>query len=127
MKIYGAYSVLFPWSAMFLSGPMDSASGWSLQTSTSNSRREILQQGAVALLGGASLAFPLPALAVANPTPADLEKLRKGHARVKYLLEHWDEETQVCGKMIMSDMERRQIVRTDGESQDIFQCRLCLE
>jgi hypothetical protein len=116
MKISGAYSVLLAWCAMFLSGPMDSAFGWSLQTSTSNSRRELLKQGAIAFLGGASLAFPLPALAVATPTPADLEKLRKGHARVKYLLEHWDEETQVCGKMIMSDMERKQIVRTDGES-----------
>jgi type II secretory pathway component PulM len=99
---------------------MDSASGWSLQTSTSNSRRELLQQGAAALIVGASLAFPLPALAAATPTPADLEKLRKGHARVKYLLEHWNEETQVCGKMVMSDTERRQVVRTDGESRNVF-------
>lgn len=123
MKISGAYSVLLTGCAIFLSGPIDNASGWSLQTSTGNSRRELLQQGAATLLGGASLAFPLPASAVANPTPADLERLRKGHARVKYLLEHWDEETQVCGKMIMSDLERKQVVRTDGESRDVFYSR----
>jgi hypothetical protein len=124
MKRYSSacYSLLLAcWWAIFLSGSMDSASGWSLQTSTSSSRRELLQQGSAALFGGAaSLVFPLPALAVATPTPADLEKLRKGHARVKYLLEHWDEETQVCGKIIMSDMERKQVVRTEGESRDVF-------
>jgi hypothetical protein len=29
-------------------------------------------------------------------------------------LEHWDAETQVCGKLIMSDTERKQVVRTEG-------------
>ena len=44
----------------------------------------------------------------------ELEKLRKGHARVQYLLDHWNEETQVCGKLVMSDQERKQVVRTEG-------------
>jgi hypothetical protein len=48
------------------------------------------------------------------PTPVELERLPKGHARVRYLLDHWDEVTKVCGTAIMSDEERKQIVRTEG-------------
>lgn len=55
-----------------------------------------------------------PALAAGPPSPTELTKLQKGHARVQYLLNHWDEETQVCGKLVMSDAERKQIIRTEG-------------
>ncbi len=65
--------------------------------------------------GAAALLSVQPALAATNTVaPAELERLRRGHARVKYLLEHWDEETQVCGKIIMSDAERKQVIRTEG-------------
>ena len=75
----------------------------------SSTRRALLQQ---ALLTTSSVA--LPALAVTTPSPAELEKLQLGHARVKYLLDHWDEVTKTCGTVIMSDTERKQVVRTEG-------------
>lgn len=49
-----------------------------------------------------------------NNNKVVLEKLQLGHARVRYLLDHWDEVTQVCGTTVLSDMERKQIVRTEG-------------
>jgi hypothetical protein len=86
---------------------------------TTTSRRFWLQQQAVtaaSLLAGSTIVgLPSPAFAAGVPSPAELEKLRKGHARVQYLLDHWDEETQVCGKIIMSDLERKQVVRTEGK------------
>lgn len=85
------------------------AHGWS-----QNSRRELLQGGAAFLVGSTALASPLPAFAAAPPTPQELEKLQKGHARVRYLLDHWNEVTEVCGTTIMSDTERKQVVRTEG-------------
>ena len=79
-------------------------------------RRALLQKASAAsaavLVGAAS--FPYPAFAASTPSPAELERLRKGHARVKYLLENWNSITQICGKIIMSDTERRQVVRTEG-------------
>ena len=48
------------------------------------------------------------------PTTQELEKLQLGHARVKYLIDHWDEVTKICGTSIMSDTERKQVVRTEG-------------
>jgi hypothetical protein len=33
---------------------------------------------------------------------------------VTYLLANWDVETEICGKGIMSDVERKQVIRTDG-------------
>ena len=48
------------------------------------------------------------------PTAADLERIRKGHARVAYLLQNWDSITQVCGTTVISDSERKQVVRTEG-------------
>ena len=56
---------------------------------------------------------PLPASA-AVPTAEELSRLQKGHARVKYLLDNWDEVTKVCGKTVMTDTERRQVLRTNG-------------
>ena len=79
-------------------------------------RRALFQKASAAsaavLVGAAS--FPYPAFAASTPSPTELERLRKGHARVKYLLENWNSITQVCGKIIMSDTERRQVVRTEG-------------
>jgi hypothetical protein len=87
------------------------AHGWSQQTS--NSRRQLFQQACAAVIASTTLS-PLPSFAAAPPSSQELEKLQKGHARVKYLLDHWDEVTQVCGTVIMSDQERKQVVRTEG-------------
>lgn len=48
------------------------------------------------------------------PSPKDLERIQKGHARVQYLLSQWDDVTRVCGTAVMSDTERKQVVRTEG-------------
>jgi hypothetical protein len=56
----------------------------------------------------------LAAASSSVPTAVDLERVRKGHARVSYLLEHWDSITQVCGTSVQSDSERKQVVRTEG-------------
>ena len=42
------------------------------------------------------------------------QRLPLGHARVKYLIDHWDEITSVCGTSVMSDIERKQVIRTEG-------------
>ena len=70
--------------------------------------------GAAAAGTTAGIFNPLPAYAASVPTPDELTRLQKGHARVKYLLNNWDVETQVCGKIVMSDTERKQVVRTEG-------------
>lgn len=67
----------------------------------------------VASTGGSTF-NPPPAYGASLPTPDELSRLQKGHARVKYLLNNWDVETQVCGKLVMSDTERKQVVRTEG-------------
>jgi len=56
-------------------------------------------------------------VAVANaastvPTPAELERLRKGHARIQYLLQNWLDITESCKNF--SDQANNQVVRTDG-------------
>jgi hypothetical protein len=93
---------------------------WTQQASdASTSRRFWLQQQATTaaslMVGSALAGLPSPAIAAGLPTPSDLEKLRKGHARVQYLLDNWNDETQVCGKMVMSDAERKQVIRTEGK------------
>mmetsp|Transcript_28137 Transcript_28137/g.68525 ORF Transcript_28137/g.68525 Transcript_28137/m.68525 type:complete len:105 (+) Transcript_28137:63-377(+) len=65
---------------------------------------------------GATIIQPSKAKAASTPTPAELEKLRIGHARVKWLLENWDLETEVCGKLSMSEIERKQVIRTEGKA-----------
>ena len=57
---------------------------------------------------------PNPSYAESTPSRKELERLQKGHSRVTYLLANWDAETEICGKAIMSDLERKQVVRTDG-------------
>jgi hypothetical protein len=105
MKVSKSRSLIAVTAAVFLVG---STNGWTPQAAT---RRELLHQAMVGV--GASLLLPLSAEA-AVPTTDELEKLRKGHARVVYLLNNWDKETQICGKIIMSDIERKQVMRTEG-------------
>jgi hypothetical protein len=96
------------------------ANAWS-QSKEQSRRAWFGQQGAVAaslLTGSAVLSGGAPpAVAAGPPSAAELEKLRKGQARVQYLLDHWDEETQICGKVVMSDLERKQVIRTEGKKE----------
>ena len=109
------FSSLFVSVFFLLSLNVDLANCWSGPGYSHASRRDLLQTGAAAFLGGVSVSLPLPAMGAASiPSTEELERLRKGHARVRYLLDHWDEETQICGKVVMSDVERRQVVRTEG-------------
>jgi hypothetical protein len=92
------------------------ADAWSAGKATT--RRTWFEKQAVmaasVVTGTSVVGYPSAANAASTPTPAELEKLRKGHARVQYLLENWDKETQVCGKIVMSDSERKQVIRTEG-------------
>lgn len=79
----------------------------SAKATTISSRRDIFRQVALIAASGAVVggATPQPALAAAsaaNNTPSrqELERLQKGHARVQYLLDHWDDVTKVCGRTI---------------------------
>jgi hypothetical protein len=54
------------------------------------------------------------ATAAALPTADELRRLQVGHARIQYLLVHWNDLTQVCGTATMSDVERKQVIRTEG-------------
>jgi len=90
---------------------------WSSNDSNENivSRRNLL-----GILTGTGLALGIPNVAHAassTPSPSELERLQLGHARVKYLLDHWDDVTEVCGTTIMSDTERKQVIRTEGGTQ----------
>ena len=76
------------------------------------------QAAATLIAFGATNAQPSSANAATPPTAAEIEKLRKGHSRIKFLLENWDSETQVCGKITMSDTERKQVVRTEGKLEN---------
>lgn len=82
-------------------------------------RRAVLLKTFAVALGTSQLPLVSPTAAAAAavssvPSIADLERIRKGHARIAYLLEHWDDVTQVCGTTIRSDTERKQVVRTEG-------------
>jgi len=46
------------------------------------------------------------------PTAVELERLRKGHARIKYMLENWVDITETCKNN--SNQAKNQVVRTDG-------------
>lgn len=67
-----------------------------------------------AILTTSKISHPNPSYAESTPSRKELERLQKGHSRVRYLLANWDAETEICGKNIMSDLERKQVVRTDG-------------
>lgn len=55
---------------------------------------------------------PSAANAVSVPSASELERLRKGHARIQYMLKNWDDITQVCKNN--SEQATKQVVRTDG-------------
>lgn len=81
------------------------------------SRRNLFRNVGGALVaanGAALLSPPNAAWAASTPSPQELERLQKGHARVQYLLDNWDDVTKVCGRTIMSETERRQVLRTNG-------------
>lgn len=63
------------------------------------------------------VAVPAAGAAAELPSAKELERLQQGHARVRYLLDNWNAVTEVCGTTIMSDTERRQVVRTEGGTQ----------
>jgi hypothetical protein len=74
------------------------------------------KSGVVVVALAGVVTVPEPSLAIVSPppNPSELERLAVGHARVEYLLQHWDELTSVCGKGVMTDTERKQVVRTEG-------------
>jgi len=95
------------------------SSATSQEDSVEISRRQLFQSivkagvtsaAASLILGGASAA----ASAASVPSPEELARLQNGYARVQYLLKNWDDVTSVCGKAIMSDTERKQVIRTEG-------------
>jgi hypothetical protein len=96
-------------------------SAWSWTSSPPASRWEIFKTTA-AIFGGATANIllnngqivPPPSMAEAVPSQKDLQKLQRGHARVRYLLENWDAITETCGTGVMSDLERKQVIRTEG-------------
>ena len=83
--------------------------------SVDQSRRNALvrvSKGAAAFLVGAPAltSLPEPSIAAAVPSAKELERLPLGLARVRYLLDHWDEITTKCG----SNPNDKQVVRTEG-------------
>eukprot|EP00531_Pseudo-nitzschia_arenysensis_P004786 CAMPEP_0116132596 /NCGR_PEP_ID=MMETSP0329-20121206/9637_1 /TAXON_ID=697910 /ORGANISM="Pseudo-nitzschia arenysensis, Strain B593" /LENGTH=266 /DNA_ID=CAMNT_0003627131 /DNA_START=27 /DNA_END=827 /DNA_ORIENTATION=- len=87
----------------------------SLSMEQLQNRRDALRNAfSVAIAGTTAVAMGMgePANAAAVPTAAELEKLRKGHARVQYLLQNWEDITEVCKNN--SDQATKQVVRTDG-------------
>jgi hypothetical protein len=81
-----------------------------------SSRRQIFKNAFT--FGSSALIYstfaPHPVIAVSTPTTEELKRLQIGHARVKYMIENWDDVTKVCGTSVMSDTERRQVIRTEG-------------
>jgi hypothetical protein len=110
---------------LLLSSLQQQGQSWSTNPThnKSLSRSDFFQNAKAALTTGAILSTsttsiltsnPQPSLALSTPTSKELERLQLGHARVTYLLSNWDKETEICGKGIMTDIERKQVVRTDG-------------
>lgn len=85
-----------------------------------NNENIVSRRNLLGILAGAGVALGIPNVAQAassTPSASELERLQLGHARVKYLLDHWNDVTEVCGTTIMSDTERRQVIRTEGGTQ----------
>eukprot|EP00554_Chaetoceros_debilis_P003498 CAMPEP_0194091232 /NCGR_PEP_ID=MMETSP0149-20130528/42072_1 /TAXON_ID=122233 /ORGANISM="Chaetoceros debilis, Strain MM31A-1" /LENGTH=228 /DNA_ID=CAMNT_0038775735 /DNA_START=23 /DNA_END=709 /DNA_ORIENTATION=- len=90
---------------------------WTSPPTTTTSRRDIFQKTAAGIIGAATIATtasPLPSYAESVPSAKDLTRLQRGHSRVRYLLENWIDITTVCGKGVMTDLERKQVIRTEG-------------
>lgn len=84
--------------------------GWSTKVDN-HCRRDMLKR---TIAGAAVILVPQVAMAAPVPTTAELKKLQLGHARVQYLLQNWDAITTTCNTKIMSDSERKQVIRTEG-------------
>lgn len=87
--------------------------------STGTRRDYVMHQlSAIISVSSAVLLYPEISNAASSSSPSALTELQHrlplGHARVKYLLDHWDEITSVCGTTVMSDIERKQVIRTEG-------------
>jgi len=99
---------------------VESSPSSSVNEGPSQSRRALFRNAASVAIAGMTVAaspavLPMGAAAHAAstvPSAAELERLRKGHARVKYLLENWQDITEVCRNN--SDQANKQVVRTDG-------------
>jgi hypothetical protein len=92
-----------------------------LTTTTTTHRRTLLIGTAISLFVPL-VVVPSPNALAANSNNNNsnnnndivYERVRLGHARVRYLLDHWDDITSVCGTTIRSDLERKQIIRTEN-------------
>lgn len=80
------------------------------------SRRTLFQNVAISTAATTVITQqPVAAVAVGGselPSPSELQKLRKGHARISYMLNNWNDITQVCKNT--SEQAQKQVVRTDG-------------
>jgi len=87
-----------------------------LSSEGQQSRRGLFQNAAsvaaAALATNLVVGRPVAAVAASLPSASELERLRKGHARIQYMLQNWDDITQVCKNT--SDQALKQVVRTDG-------------
>jgi hypothetical protein len=90
--------------------------GWMQPADQGLTRRDILTRSVVVAISGTSLlGSGSAAVAAGIPLPEELSKLQRGHARVTYLLQNWDELTSSCGsKFYFSADESKQVVRTEG-------------
>ena len=83
------------------------------QDGRSQSRRALFRNAASLIVSGTTFALlegPSMANAASSvPTAAELERLRKGHARVQYMLANWLDITEVCKNN--SDQANKQVVR----------------
>ncbi|KAL9191327.1 hypothetical protein ACHAXT_001033 [Thalassiosira profunda] len=78
------------------------------------SRRAIFDLVAKGVVSSSLLVGMPRASYAAPPAPADLQRLQLGHSRVQYLLKNWDALTETCNNKSMSQVESRQVVRTEG-------------
>jgi hypothetical protein len=87
----------------------------SFALSSAPSRRDVFHSLSQVCVTG-FIVRPDVASAAASTIPSseELARLPLGHARVQYLLDHWDAITSVCGTAVMSDVERKQVIRTEG-------------
>lgn len=106
VSLFAVASLLDPSESLT---PNVCSNGGGVEKPTAASRRDLFRAGGIALIAAASttqaavlLTDAPPALAAAASTPSaqELERLQKGHARVQYLLNNWDDVTKVCGRTI---------------------------
>ena len=81
------------------------------------SRRAWLGQQGTSILTGVSIltGYASPVIAAGPPSAVELERLQKGHARVKYLLENWNAETEICGTAVLKSKNASRRAKTEPE------------